>query len=316
VIISPGNATELDRSVVSISGTATYPHSGSLLYLTVRVSNTDPVLFRYLLAELDDDVDVEKRQDVIGGCATYAESARINDELMTESQEVAKTLALRRLGYPVVETGTRAVILDVSCTGPSRGHLMLGDVVTAIDGTPVATAEQIRPLVQAHPPGDTIRLTVTRGGSSTIVPERVGAKDGMGFLGIVTRTMTSERYPFDVHIDTNGVSGPSAGLAFTLAIVDDLTPGDLTGGKRVAITGQINPDGSVTPVGGVAQKTIAARESGAKLMLVPAGEAATARAHADGMPIETIRTLDDALAALQRAGGAPVPSRVTAPAGQ
>jgi PDZ domain-containing protein len=119
-----------------------------------------------------------------------------------------------------------------------------------------------------------------------------------------------------VHIDTHRVSGPSAGLACALAIVDDLTPGDLTGGKRVAITGAIAPDGSVTPVGGVAQKTIAARESGAKLMLVPVGEAATARAHADGMPIVTVRTLDGALAALQRSGGSPVPSPVPAPTGQ
>ena len=228
---------------------------------------------RYLFAKLDDDVDVEKRENVIG-CATYDESARINTELMTQSQDDAKTVALRRLGYTVTDTGTPRVILDVSCTGPSKGRLMQGDVVTAIDGTPVSNAEQIRPLIQAHRPGTTVRITVDRGGTSTDVSVKAGARDGLGFLGIVTQTMTSERYPLNVQIDTDKVSGPSAGLAFALAIIDDLTPGDLTGGRRVAVTGAIARDGSVTPVGGVAQKAVAARESGAKLMLVPVGEVA------------------------------------------
>jgi PDZ domain-containing protein len=111
------------------------------------------------------------------------------------------------------------------------------------------------------------------------------------------------------------VSGPSAGLAFTLAIIDDLTPGDLTGGKRVAITGTISPDGTVGPVGGVAQKAVAARSAGAKLMLVPPQEYDDAKSHADGMTVVRVSTLDDALRALRNNGGDPVvpPTATTAP---
>ncbi len=315
VIISPGDATALSDRVVTISGTPTFEHGGALLYLTVEVSTGDPTLLRYLAAHLDHDVDIEPKANVIGGCATYDENARLNDELMTESQDAAKTVALRRLGYPVVEESAKAVVVDVVCTGPSRGRLMLGDVITAVDGVPVSTADDVGPLVRAHHPGDSVRVTVRRGTATQDVSVTLGAKDGAAYLGIATQTMTTEHFPFTVSIDTAQVSGPSAGLAFALAIIDDLTPGDLTGGRRVAVTGEIDAQGNVGPVGGVAQKTVAARENGATLMLVPPGGAKDARAHAQGMRVVTVKTLDQALAALQRAGGAPAPAAPSAGGG-
>ena len=76
-------------------------------------------------------------------------------------------------------------------------------------------------------------------------------------------------FPLKIKIATGDVSGPSGGLAFALTIIDDLTPGNLTGGKKIAVTGTIEPDGTVGDVGGVAQKTVAARAAGARLMIVP-----------------------------------------------
>lgn len=315
VIISPGEATALDSRVITINGTPTYRHAGNLLFLTVRVTNSDPSLWRYLFATADDDVDVEKKQNIIG-CATFDENARLNDLLMTQSQDVAKTVALRRLGYTVVDGASRAVIADVMCDGPSHGRLMLGDVITAIDGIAVRASETVRPLVLAHKVGDDVDVTVDRGGKAVQVRVHLGKNQGKPFMGIATQTVTDEQFPVDVRIDTRRVSGPSAGLAFTLAIIDDLTPGNLTGGKRVAVTGSILPDGGVAPVGGVAQKTITARRQGATLMLVPAGEAKAARQHADGMKIVVVKTVADALAALHRAGGAEVPPVPTTTASQ
>lgn len=304
VIISPGEATALDRDIVSVSGARSYRHRGDLLYLTVRVSNSDPNVWRWLFSQLDDDVTVEKREDVIG-CASYADSGRLQDELMRRSQDVAREVALRRLGYEVPEVGTSALILDVQCEGPSEGRLRPGDRVTAVDGTAVDTAEEIGPLVKAHAPGDRVTVAVDRAGKARDVRVRLGERDGAGFLGIVSQTLHDWRFPVDVDIDTRRVSGPSAGLAFSLAIIDALTPGSLTGGKQVAVTGSIEGDGSVGAVGGVAQKAVAARDAGASLMLVPAGEAADARAHAGDMKVVAVRTLDDALTALAKAGGVP-----------
>ena len=110
-----------------------------------------------------------------------------------------------------------------------------------------------------------------------------------------------------MRIDTSDIGGPSAGLAMTLSVLDELTPGNLTGGKRVAVTGEIAPDGTVLEVGGVAQKAVAARHRGAQLFIVPIQEVAEARTRAGSMPVVGVRNLDDALKALRAAGGDPLP---------
>ena len=317
VIISPGDATALDSHVVTISGPSTYPHGQRLVFLTVQVTNQDPNLYRYLFAKLDSTVSVQKKQDVIG-CASYAANARLNDLLMRDSQDTAKEVALTRLGYPVTHLSDQVVIADVECGGPSDHHLQLGDLVTAVDGHPVSRADDVRPLVLAHRPGDLVHLTVRRGGEDLTIAVRAGHSGRSAFLGIVTQTLGSWRFPFAIKIDTQRVSGPSAGLAFTLAIIDDLTPGDLTAGRRIAVTGTIEPDGSIGPVGGVAQKAITAERNGASALIVPVDEANDARSHAGHVRVFAVRTINDALAALRRLGGAPLPTPApsTVPAGQ
>ena len=314
VIISPGHATALDDRIVRVTGAQTYRHGGDLLYLTVRVTDTDPNLYRWVFAELDGDASIVKKEDVIG-CASYTASARLNNFLMQESQDVAKTVALRRLGYQVTEGDSRVLVVDVLCNGPSRGQLEPGDLILAIDGKPVTAAQDVRPLVRARRPGDRVRVTVERGGRRVDVGVRLGKRGGAAFMGIATQDLTHSDFPVDVHIDTRRVSGPSAGLAFTLAIIDDLTPGDLTGGRRVAVTGSINLHGSVGTVGGVKQKAITARDNGASMILVPAGEVRDARDAVGGdLRVVSVRTLQDALRALRRAGGDPVPRVPAAPA--
>jgi PDZ domain-containing protein len=131
---------------------------------------------------------------------------------------------------------------------------------------------------------------------------------------MVVQSFVQYDFPIEVNFDLARVGGPSAGLAFTLAIIDDLTPGDLTGGKRIAVTGAIAADGSVLPVGGVEQKAITARNDDVDLMLVPRAEARQARRGADDLRVVGVRTIDDALAALEAAGGAPVPPPTSTPA--
>lgn len=302
VIVSPGDATPLDDQVIQVQGAPSFPHEGELLFLTVTVSTRDPNLYRWLFASLDPDASVQRRQEVIG-CAGYPESERLAREQMAQSQDVAKAVALRRLGYTVDEDPSRVRVIDVVCGGPSQGRLELGDVITHVDGIPVTRADEVRPLVVAHQPGDEIHFGIERDGVRQTVGVRLGRRDGQAFAGIAAQTEHRHRTPVDVRIDAMRVSGPSAGLAFALAIIDDLTPGDLTGGKDVAVTGTILEDGSVGEVGGLAQKAVTARRAGARLMLVPKSEAADARDHAGDTKVVGVATLDDALRALQRAGG-------------
>ena len=111
------------------------------------------------------------------------------------------------------------------------------------------------------------------------------------------------KLPFDVELDSGAVIGPSAGLAWTLGVIDRLTPGDLTGGRRVAVTGTISPDGSVGPIGGIAQKAAGAVGEHATVFLYPKDTPANEvrrvrRIVGDHMKLRPVATLDDALSAL------------------
>ena len=307
VLIAPGTASSVER-VVKVMGAPTYAHRGQLLFLTVSVSSDRPNAFAVLSGWLDDNTDVVPEDQVLQG-RSRAEDARLNKLEMADSQMTAKQVALERLGYTVPVSGAGAVVTAVQKRSPADGKLRVGDVITAVDGQPVTLAEQLGPIVRTRPPGQPVMFTVDRGGKSipvTVVSRAAaqGACQGRAQVGISTSTRSEKfDFPVNVAIDTGRVSGPSAGLAFTLTILDELTPGDLTGGKKVAVTGTIQADGGVGPIGGAQQKAVTARRAGAKLFLVPTEEVKEARSRAGGMKVAGIGTLDDALRELKNFGG-------------
>lgn len=313
VIISPGTATSVD-DVVSIHGARTYPHRGSLLFLTVTITRPEPGpnLYRYLQAELDNDSQILGRDDYLQGRSPQQDE-QLNTQLMTQSQLTAKVVALKRLGYPVTITGAGVIVAAVGKGSPAAGKLEVRDVITAVDATPVSTSDEIGPLVRNRPPGAPVTFAITRKGVAktlTVVTTKGtrGDAKGKAYVGIATVTKDQKvDFKPDIKINAGRVSGPSAGLAFTLTIIDELTPGDLTGGHKVAVTGEILPGGLVGSVGGVAQKAAAAHDAGATLFLVPPDELKGARGHAHGMKVVAVANLDAALTALHRAGGGAVP---------
>jgi Lon-like protease len=307
VLIAPGNASAVER-VVEIEGAPTYEHGGELLFLTVSVSRDRPNALTVLSGWLDDDTEVVPEDEVLQG-RSRAEDARLNKLEMADSQMTAKRVALERLGYTVPVSGMGAVVTAVQKDAPADGKLRVGDVITAVDGQPITLADELGPIVRNRPQGEPVTFTVDRDGSATPVTlETRAAADGpcqgRAQVGVQTATRSEDfDFPVNVEIDTGRVSGPSAGLAFTLTILDELTPGDLTGGKKVAITGTIRADGTVGPIGGAEQKAVTARQAGAKLFLVPTEELKEARSRADGMKVAGIRSLDDALTELKKFGG-------------
>jgi PDZ domain-containing protein len=318
VIFSPGSATPV-QPIVEIEGTRTYPSRGELLFLTVSVSSERPNVWRFLQASMSEDEEVVEERQYLGR-STPAQDRRLNRQLMTESQQEAKAVALRYLGYDVPVTGSGAIVVEVSEGGPSDGRLRPGDVITAIDGRPITLAEQIGETVRARPAGTTFTFTVQRPPGDVPIAVGVtsrtatsGPLEGRTYIGIAPTTKDlSYDYPVDIEIDPGPVSGPSAGLAFTLTIIDEMTPGSLTGRDDVAVTGTIDTDGNVGDVGGVRQKTVAALAAGARLLLVPRGEVREARARAgDRMEVVGVRTLDEAVRVLEARGGR-VPERPAA----
>lgn len=283
-----------------------------LLFVTVTVSQVPGI--QVLLSLRDRTAEVTPREAVYG-TQTADENRRFNMQLMTDSKDVAAAVAMRRAGYPVKIRDAGAVVMDLDPKYPVAEVVDPGDTITRADGRPVRTAEDLVSAIRAHRPGQTISLRVKPFGDSPARTVRTRLREhprhkGRAQLGVTPQTRTAFTLPMRVDIKSGKVGGPSAGLAFTLAILDRITPGDLLGDQRVAVTGTIAADGSVGPVGGVVQKTEAAVRAGAKVFLVPPDEYRDARGTAGGrLRVERVASLEEALRALRRNGGDPVPER-------
>jgi PDZ domain-containing protein len=285
----------------------------NLLYTTVSTT-LEPSGLLVLLGVLDDKVQVEPSAPFLG-TQTRDESRKLNLALMTDSQDKARKVALERLGYDVGATPAGAFIEDVDPSFPAAEVLAPGMTVVGAAGEPVETRTDLVEAIEARQPGDVLDLSVVPLGEQMPVSveaelgERRG-EPGAAALGITLVDRYRYDFPIDIDIDTGQVGGPSAGLAFTLAILDRLSPGNLTGDARTAITGTIELDGTVGPVGGVRHKVEAAVREGATQFLVPVDELDQAVAAADGrLEVRSVQTIDDALDALEDAGGDPLPDR-------
>jgi PDZ domain-containing protein len=216
---------------------------------------------------------------------------------MADSKTTAQVLALRELGF--TDLGVGAEVVEVQADLPAASVLKAGDVIVSVDDKPVANSSDAVAAIRARAAGDTIRMEVKRGDAQPVVVEAVLAagEEGRPLLGV--RLSTKIELPFEIDIESGRVVGPSAGLAYGLELLDLLTPGELTGGTSVAATGELLSDGTVGPVGGVAQKAVTVRRAGIKVFLVPKENEAEARASAGGsLEIRGVGTFDEALQAL------------------
>ncbi len=321
VSLSPGGADPINQ-LVSVPSDKKFPPKGSFLLTTVSLRQTVKPL-DLVRDYFDDDTVLIAKKDLLGGSTPQQYNQQAAQD-MTDSKTAAAVVALRALGYPVTEKGNGALIVQLipGKDIPVKDQLAAGDVVTMVDGTPTPLATDAIAALQKHKPGDKVALNVVQKSDGATVPKaitlgtrtqdgctsQVADPSGTACLGVVLGTKDHDfDFPFNVKIDTAGIGGPSAGLAFTLALIDELTPGELTGGRNVAVTGTIDVDGMVGDVGGVAQKTAAVRHAGARLFLVPPGEFKEAKAHAGKkLKVVQVKTLADALAALAKNGGEPV----------
>lgn len=224
---------------------------------------------------------------------------------MDQSQEFAVAVAERAAGRPVRQRAEGARILSVLPESKANGVLAPGDLVTAVDGQPVTSDSSLREAIAKRRVGDEIRLGFTHDGAKrdarvALVRATEGPSKGGPLLGVTSQVEYTFDFPVRVKFADSGIIGPSGGLAFTLTVYDALTPGDLAGGRAVAVTGTIGLDGTVGPIGGAREKVVSARKEGAALVLVPTANLAEARSgQRDGRPaIVGVATFDDALRAL------------------
>jgi PDZ domain-containing protein len=304
-MLSPGSARPI-APLLKIDTAKTYDHPGELLFVTVSVNSppNEPTYVGALWGWLAAGRDVFSTGTVTDG-RSADEDARYQTVLMSDSQQAASYLALKHLGYSVTQSAAGVFLSQIVPDSPADGHLAAGDTVVEIDGNGVSSSNDFSAIVRQHRPGDTINVTVERPSNGRLdVAVKLGSQvDQTGktvpYVGVYLETRLRYHLPFGVRIDTDKVGGPSAGLAFTLALIEQLSPEDITHGNKVAVTGTMQPDGKVGNVGGVKQKTLAVRAAGADYFLVPADEYKEATEHAGShLKVISVSTLDEALKAL------------------
>ena len=297
--------------LISISGHAQYPTGGHLDMTTVSVIGGQDArvsLLDALRGWLDGSTAVVPEELIFPPDTKPDQVQQQNADDMRESQDHARVAALRYLNIPVT---TELVVASTIADGPAaKAGLQSGDVIVAVDGEKVTSAQQLRGIIGRHAVGDSVAVTYTRVGKSSTV--KVGTiqspdKPPRPIIGITPGERPN--LPFEVTIGLKDVGGPSAGLMFALGIVDKLTPDELNNGAYVAGTGTIDDDGTVGPIGGVQQKIAAARARGATVFLTPAQDCAeAAAARPKGLRLVKVTTLADAVSSLQKlATHQPVP---------
>ena len=290
--------------VVDIEGTELQKTSGHLNMTTVS-QRDGMTLGQALIFWASGRDQLIPRDLVYPPDKTREEIDEANSADFRQSEDSAEYAALHYLKYPMAVT-----IESIDEEGPSKGKLQGGDAVDAVDNQPVATLEEFQGLLKDKKPGDVIVVDYRRKneapGTAEITLGKHPDQADKGILGI--NVLDAPWAPFTIDFNLANIGGPSAGLMFSLAVVDKLTTGDINGGKFVAGTGTITGDGVVGSIGGITHKIVAAQEAGATVFLVPADNCAEAKtADADGIELLKVDTLEHAIDGLRTlsAGGEP-----------
>jgi PDZ domain-containing protein len=248
-------------------------------------------------------------------------------EMMRTSKQVAQYLALEVLGFDVQISPGEVLIWQMVCLEfnaegteclretPSASVLEPGDRLLTADGVELNEVGDIAKLLEDKRPGDVILVEIERpnqGRLSVEVELSASPNDEdrtiIGFIPFDTRRVV---LPFELDIDTGSIGGPSAGLAFTLALIDELSPGELTGGRSIAVTGTVDLSGAVGAIGGLRQKAAAVAQAGVEIFLVPRAQseedlAAARIAGGPNLQIIEVSSLAEALEVLESLGGDPL----------
>jgi len=303
VVESPGPTIntlgEVDgHQLVKVADARSYPSDSQLDMTTVYVQGggqhrvTVPVILEALVNPAK---DVVAEETVLPHGVTSDQLSEQNDSLMASSQELSVAAAMNELGKPFT-TQLRVVGFG---TPTNEGALQEGDVLRRINAKPIENLAQLKDQLDQQ--GDKpSTLTVRRAGKD--VDEQVStapAADGTRQIGVYLQP--SYDFPIDIEFGVEDIGGPSAGMMFALAIIDKLTEGSLAGDTHVAGTGAITDDGQVEPIGGIAQKMVAAKRAGAEVFLAPAGNCPDVQDRVPrGLDVVKVSTLSEAREVLTR----------------
>jgi Lon-like protease len=296
----PGNPTSIP-TLIELDGVETFELDGDIKLLTVFLRQQPPV--PALGAALSPDRALLPYDEVYPPGTDRGEVLRLERERFARQFEVAVAVGAAAAGVDT-DLVTEVVVVQVLPGSPASSELSPGDVVVAVDGEPLGSAEELQALSRAGQEGDELTLTVRHDGAERDVTLTLAAFGGVTDprLGIAIQTAVDEaRLPFEVSLaEGTRIGGPSAGLMTAVTVYDLLTEESLLRGRSIAGTGSLDADGRVGPVGGIPAKLVAAEAEGADLVLVPASQLELALQTApEGLEVVGVANLDEALAALR-----------------
>jgi PDZ domain-containing protein len=277
---------------------------GELFFLTVSLQEANVV--QWAFAQLSPKVDLAPKENIRPEGVSREDLRRENLARMNQSKTDATFVALTQLGYEPIYIGTGALVIDtVEGTG-ADGVLKPDDVIIVLNGEDVEFRDDVLNGLAGSEIGDVVVVTVERQVGGTADVEVLELEITLGphvddptrpMIGIlVDNNEPIVEFPVVVHIDSQNIGGPSAGMMFALEIMNQLTEDDITGGTRIAGTGTIRRDGTVGPIGGVKQKVYAAIDSGATVVFIPAANYDDALlAAGNDIIVVRVETIDDPL---------------------
>jgi Lon-like protease len=293
--LGPGPARAV-QPLIRFDERTRHESAGSFVLTSVRFNQLTP--FGVLDAWLDPVESVVSREELFAPGETAEEERERSISEMDQSKLDAAYVVLEDLTEYPDDHGEGVLIQGVVGGCAADGELYPGDLVTAIDGEAVDTVIEARRVIRAAPAGNELLFDVTVEGDRelvSLVREPCGG-DERPLVGV----SMIESFPFDVRISSGEIGGPSAGLAWALGLHDLLTPGDLTGGRTIAITGALAIDGTVFRIGGIEDKVVGAAQAGASVLILPEENLSDALAVGrQDVELVPVSTFADALAYLQ-----------------
>ena len=297
----PDKAHSLE-GLVQVPGTQQKQDKGGIYYVDVIVKRASLLQASFGLFR-PEGADLIPQEAFVPCGISYSQQIALESQTMKLSQATASAVALRALGYKIRAHDTGVRVVSVDPRSHAHGVLEPGDVVIAANGRTVHGRLDLFRVISRAKVGDVIRIKVRRDGKLhalriQTIADRCSAQK-RAIIGFVPFDAIDIHLPVKIRFNLRDVGGPSAGLAFALEVLEQRGR-DVDHGLKVAATGEIRLDGSVTRIGGIKQKTIGARQAGVDAFLVPVDgdNAKEAKRYADGLRIIPVKTFQQALQSL------------------
>lgn len=304
VLVEPGTPDDTfgkikGKQVLEVVGRESFPTTGKLNLTSIWVTNPDSRLhsFELIRAWADGERSVQPRE------VFYPKGIDPNDvkkENVADMKNSQLSSALAAATYLNIPYSERLVVKGATDNSPNKEAVKKEDEIISFNGKRITSSNQLRELIRTTTEKN-VELQVIREGKELTIPVQIRTVQSNGVKKNVIGILISEDYelPFNVKIRLKNIGGPSAGLIFTLAIIDKLTKEDLVKGRNIAGTGTITPSGKVGPIGGIEEKLIGASREGATIFLAPSLNCPDIRHTPKGLRVVPVDNLSEALAALR-----------------